>query len=218
MSGPLRSDVLRGLVELLWVLRREGFSISTAQAIDVVGIVRLVGFEDRRVLRDAIGAVVVERRRDLEHYGHVFDEFFAQGRAHPQDLWGKLRDRGFSAAELDALRQLLHGAAEQSGVSGDAMGLSALLGSESELDQILMAAGIARALAPMSSALQTGYFTHQVLDQLGVPRAASALHRIRDALRDALGDERGRALAEAMAEELARVRRRVREHVSATHS
>ncbi len=79
-----------------------------------------------------------------------------------------------------------------------------------------MAAGIARALAPMSSALQTGYFTHQVLDQLGVPRAASALHRIRDALRDALGDERGRALADAVAEELARVRRRAREHVSAT--
>jgi hypothetical protein len=218
MSGPLRSDVLRGLDELLWVLRREGFSISTAQAIDVVGIVGLVGFEDRRVLRDAIGAVVVERHRDLDHYCRVFEEFFAQGRAHPQDLWGKLRDRGFSAAELDALRQLLHGAAEQSGASGDAMGFSALLGSESELDQILMAAGIARALAPMSSALQTGYFTHQVLDQLGVPRAARALHRIRDALRDALGDERGRALAEAMAEELARVRRRAREHVSATLS
>jgi uncharacterized protein with von Willebrand factor type A (vWA) domain len=216
MSGPLRSDVLRGLDELLWVLRREGFSISTAQAIDVVGIVRLVGFEDRAALRDAVGAVVVERRSDLEHYGRVFEDFFAQGRAHPQDLWGKLRDRGFSAAELDALRQLLHGAAEQSGASGDAMGFTALLGSESELDQILMAAGIARALAPMSSALQTGYFTHQVLDKLGVPRAASALHRIRDALRDALGDERGRALAEALAEELARVRRRAREHVSAT--
>jgi uncharacterized protein with von Willebrand factor type A (vWA) domain len=216
MSGSTRGGVLRGLDELLWVLRREGFSISTAQAIDVVGIVRLVGFEDRAVLRDAVGAVVVERRADLAHYGRVFDEFFAQGRAHPQDLWGKLRDRGFSGAELDALRQLLQGAAEQSGASGDAMGFSALLGSESELDQLLMAAGIARALLPMSSALQTGYFAHQVLDQLGVPRAASALHRIRDALRDALGDERGRALAEAVAEELARVRRRAREHVEAT--
>src|SRR4051812_308872 len=171
------SDVLRGLDELLWVLRREGFSISTAQAIDVVGIVRLVGFEDRAVLRDAVGAVVVDRRADLEHFRRVFDEFFAQGRAHPQDLWGKLRDRGFTAGELDALRQLLNGAAEQSGASGDAMGFTALLGSESELDQILMAAGIARALGPMSSALQTGYFTHQVLDQIGVARAAGALHR-----------------------------------------
>jgi uncharacterized protein len=210
------SDVLRGLDELLWVLRREGFSISTAQAIDVAGIVRLVGFEDRAVLRDAVGAVVVDRRADLGHYGRVFDEFFAQGRAHPQDLWGKLRDRGFTLEELDALRQLLNGAAEQSGASGDAMGFAALMGSESELDQILMAAGVARALAPMSSALQTGYFTHQVLDQIGVARAGGALHRIRDALRDALGDERGKALADAVAEELARVRRRAREHVSAT--
>jgi hypothetical protein len=216
MSGDMRGGVLRGLDELLWVLRREGFSISTAQAIDVVGIVRLVGFEDPAVLRDAVGAVVVERRADQAHFGRVFAEFFAHGRAHPQDLWGKLRDRGFTLDELDALRQLLDGAAEQSGASGDAMGFAALLGGESELDQILMAAGIARALAPMSSALQAGYFTHQVLDQIGVPRAAGALHRIRDALRDALGDERGKALADAVGEELARVRRRAREHVSDT--
>ncbi|MEP7123299.1 MAG: VWA domain-containing protein [Byssovorax sp.] len=216
MSGSTSDGLVRGLDELLWVLRREGFSISTAQALDVVRVVRLVGFEDRGVLRDAIGAVVVDRRADQEHFGRVFEEFFSHGRAHPQDLWGKLRDRGFTLAELNALRQLLNGAAEQSGASGDAMGFAALLGSESELDQILMAAGIARALAPMSSALQTGYFTHQVLDQLGVARAASALHRIRDALRDALGDERGRALADAVAEELARVRRRAREHVSDT--
>jgi hypothetical protein len=216
MSGSAGGGLVRGLDELLWVLRREGFSISTAQALDVVRVVRLVGFEDRDVLRGAIGAVVVDRRADQEHFGRVFEEFFAHGRAHPQDLWGKLRDRGFTVAELDALRQLLNGAAEQSGASGDAMGFAALLGSESELDQILMAAGVARALAPMSSALQTGYFTHQVLDQLGVPRASSALHRIRDALRDALGDERGKALADAVAEELARVRRRAREHVSDT--
>jgi hypothetical protein len=216
MSEPTRGGLVRGLDELLWVLRREGFSISTAQALDVARVVRLVGFEDRGVLRDAIAAVVVERRADLEHFGSVFAEFFAHGRAHPQDLWGKLRDRGFTLGELDALRQLLNGAAEQSGASGDAMGFAALMGSESELDQILMAAGVARALAPMSSALQTGYFTHQVLDQLGVARASSALHRIRDALRDALGDERGKALADAVAEELARVRRRAREHVSDT--
>jgi uncharacterized protein len=208
-------SLLLALDELLWVLRREGFTVSTAQAIDAARVAALVGFDDPGALRDAIGAVVVERRADRAHYRDVFDRFFRSG-AHPGDLWGRLRERGFSDEELDALRQLLEAAAEHSGASSEASGLTALLGGESELDHLLLAAGIARALAPMTSALQTGYFAHQALEQLGVPRAASALRRLRDALREALGDDRGAALSSALAEELDRVRRRVRAHVEDT--
>ncbi len=208
--------MLRVLDELLWVLRREGFAVSTAQALDVARVVELVGFAEKSALRDGVAAVIVERRGDLGRFQQVFEDFFATGSAHPGDLWGRLRERGFSAGELDALRQLLDAAAERSGASGDAFGLVGLLGSESELDRLLLAAGIARALAPMSSALQTGFYAHKVMEQLDVPRAASALRRVRDALREALGEERGALLAAALAEELERVRRRVREHVDRT--
>jgi uncharacterized protein with von Willebrand factor type A (vWA) domain len=208
--------VIRVLDELLWVFRREGFLVSTAQALDVARVVELVGFEDKGALRDAIAAVIVERRAELPQYREVFDGFFALGAAHSGDLWGRLRDRGFSAGELDALRQLLEGAAERSGASGDAMALLGLLGSESELDRLLLAAGIARSLAPMTTPLQTGFFAHKVMEQLEIPRAASALRRIRDVLREALGEGRGEALAQALSEELVRVRRRVREHVDRT--
>lgn len=208
--------MIRVLDELLWVLRREGFAVSTAQALDVARVVELVGFAERATLRDAIAAVIVERRAELAGYRRAFDDFFAIGAAHPGDLWGRLRERGFSAAELDALRQLLDAAAERSGASGDAVGMIGLLGSESELDRLLLAAGIARTLAPMTSPLQTGFYAHKVQEQLDIPRAASALKRIRDALREALGEDRGAALGAALAEELERVRRRVREHVDRT--
>jgi len=208
--------MIRILDELLWALRREGFVVSTPQAIDALRAAVLVGFGDRVTLRDAIAAVVVERRADRDRFREAFDAFFTPDRAHAGDLWSRLRARGFDVAELAALRELLDAAAERSGVTGDAPALAGLLGAESELDHLLLAAGIARTLAPMTSPLQTGFFAQQVMDQLDLPRAATALKRIRAALREALGEERGQALAAALAEELDRARRRVRMHVERT--
>ncbi len=103
--------------------------------------------------------------------------------------------------------------AERSGATGDAAALAALTGTEGELERLLRAAGMARTLAPMTSPLQIGFFAQQMSNRLGLPRAASAMKRLRDALREALGDARGDALADAVAEELERVKRRVRDHV-----
>jgi uncharacterized protein with von Willebrand factor type A (vWA) domain len=208
--------MLRILDELLWALRREGFAVSTAQAIDAARVAALVGFADRDSLRDALAAVVVERRADRARFREAFAAFFSPDRAHAGDLWSRLRARGFADAELSALRDLLEAAAERSGAAGDATALLGLLGAESELDHLLLAAGITRALAPMQSALQAGFFAQRVMDQLGLPRAATALRRIAAALREALGDERGRALSAALSEELERARRRIRMHVERT--
>src|SRR4051812_35653368 len=131
--------MLRVLDELLWALRRDGFAVSTAQAIDAVRVVELTGFADRAVLRDALAAVVVERRADRDRFRESFDAFFASERAHAGDLWSRLRARGFEDAELSALRELLQAAAERSGATGDAPALAGILGSESELDHLLLA-------------------------------------------------------------------------------
>lgn len=208
--------MLRQLDELFWVLRREGFAISPGQAVDAVRAVDLVGFSDKAALRAALLAVIgargpAERRR----FEAVFDRFFSPDSAHAGDLWGRLRERGFSASELDALRELLEAAAARSG-PGDAAGFLAFAGAGGELDHLLLAAGIARSLAPMTSSLQVGYFAHRVMDHLRLPRVSAAIHRLKDALREALGDERGAALADALKQEIEAMKRRVRDHVEAT--
>lgn len=208
--------MLRVLDELLWALRREGFTISTAQALDAVRVARLVGFAERAVLRAALAAVIVERRADRARFVAAFDAFFAADRAHAGDLWSRLRARGFSDAEMDALRELLLAAAERSGAGGDAPALLGAVGSDAELDHLLRAASVARALAPMTSPLQAGFFAQKAMSAAGLPRAASALKRIAAALREALGENRGEALARALAEELDRARRRIRMHVERT--
>jgi hypothetical protein len=189
--------------------------VSTSQAIDAARVTELIGFEDKAALRAALLAVLVERAGDRARFEAVFDRFFAPDRAHAGDLWGRLRDRGFTRAELDALRELLEAAAERAG-PGDAEGFVAFAGSEGELDRVLLGAGIARSLDAMTSPLQVGYYAQRVMDRIGVPRIGDALRRLRDALREALGDERGAALASALKEELDSMRRRVREHVETT--
>jgi uncharacterized protein with von Willebrand factor type A (vWA) domain len=206
--------LIRSIDELLWVLRREGFPVSTARALDALRACELVGFEDRETLRGALAAVIVERAADRARFREVFDRFFTKGRAHAGDFWGRLRERGFSASELEALRELFEAAAQRGG-PGDAAGLLALAGTEGDLDQLLAAAGVARALAPMHSPLQVGFYTQAVADRVGVPRIGSALRRLRSALRESLGEDRGSALADALAAELEAMRRRIREHVEA---
>ncbi len=210
--------MLRVLDELLWALRRDGFTLSTAQALDAVRVVELLGLGDQAALRAGIGAVVLERAADRARFEAAFDRFFSPARAHPGDLWARLAERGFAPHELEALRDLLEAAAERTRGPGGAAGFLALMGTEAELDAILAAARIARALEPLASPLQIGFFAHRVADRLGIPRVASATRRLRDALREALGEERGGALGDALGAELEELRRRTRRHVEETLS
>lgn len=203
--------MLRVLDEFLWVLRRDGLLVSTAQAIDAARVCALVGFSDRRMLRDGLSTVLATNKRELALFGDCFDRFFSSARSHPGNLWSRLAARGFRDEELAVLREVLDAAAQRS--SGDAAGMLAFAGDASELDQLLSAAGIARVLAPMSSSLQVGYFAQEANKRLGLSALGSALVRMRDVLREALGDERGAELAAALREELDAMKRRVRTHV-----
>lgn len=205
--------MLRLLDEFFWVLRREGFEISPAAALLAVQAAALVGFEDRNAFQGALLCALVERAQDRRRFIASFDRFFSRGRAHASDFWGRLRDRGFHDAELLALRELLDAASERRG-PGEMQGVLAFAGEESELDHLLMRAGIARLLAPMQSPLQVGFYTQRLYEQLGIPKIGGALRRIRQALREALGAERGEALSDALGDELEAMRHRIRAHVS----
>src|ERR1700689_3686519 len=101
--------LVRVLDELVWSVRRAGFVVSTAQAIDVVRAVVAVGLEHGDRVREAIAAVVVQRASERPRFDAELDAFFsADGRARRgATLWERLADAGFAPAELDATRGLL---------------------------------------------------------------------------------------------------------------
>jgi len=206
--------LVRVFDELLWRLRREGFDLSTAQAIDALRVVRAVGIERRADVREGIAAVVLQRARDRARFDAVFDDFFAPDAAPGRrTLWERLAAQGFAAGEIDALR----GALEQLAASAaaGATSLATLLGGGAELDRLLAMSGIARAI-DAHGGLQLGFQTHRILGQLGAGRARHALAGLRALLVDALG-ARGEALADALARELDRTDDDVRAHVRGLH-
>jgi uncharacterized protein with von Willebrand factor type A (vWA) domain len=195
----------RVLDELLWTLRREGLAISTAQALDVARASALVGFVDRERFRETLGACLVTRKSDRARFDRGFDAYFA---AEPSsDLWSRLAARGFSTEELAALRAAF---ADWRATTEGAQSV-AFFERGSELEHLLRMAGVARAVAGVSSDLQLGFATHRALARAGLPRARQRLSALRTVLRDALG-ERGELLTDALIQELDQAENDVRTH------
>src|SRR4051812_15654601 len=119
--------------DFLWTLRREGFAISTPQAIDAARAAAEVGFHDKSALRDAIGCVVVDSAERRERYHRLFEEYFVQRTSSQSELGHRLLSQGFNRTELAALRELLREFLAPQG----SRRLRALLSGGSALDHLL---------------------------------------------------------------------------------
>jgi uncharacterized protein with von Willebrand factor type A (vWA) domain len=201
--------MLQLLDQFLWVLRREGFTLSTAQAIDAARAAREVGVADRMLLCDAIACVVVDDPKQRARYDELFDEFFSLHARRQQDLPTRLLAQGFSRAELAALRELLGDYLSPEGRAR----LRALLSGGTDLDHLLASEDVKKQLARLNGPLQKGFFTHQLMEQLGIERARTALDFLKEGLLESLDPERAEELVRALLRELERSEKRVRERV-----
>ena len=201
--------MLEVLDNFLWVLRREGFTLSTAQAIDAARAAREVGLADRMLLREALACVVVDTAEQRPKYDALFDEFFSLEIRPQPDLPARLLAQGFSRKELAALRELLGDFLSHEGRAR----LRALLSGGSELDHLLASEAVQKHLVRINGPLQKGFFTHQLIEALGIERARSALDFLREALTESLDPARAAELVKALLRELERSERRVRERV-----
>lgn len=206
MSAP------RGLVavldELLWALRRAGFTIATSQAIDAAIATELVGVDDPDRWMAALGAIVVKDPSRLPRFEAEFRRFFLGPRDH-RSLWERLGARGFSAAELDELRAVL----EVVGRGRDFAPLGVLLDRGADLDRLLSLPPVAQDLAGLDDPAQIGFSTHKITQRLGLARAHAELSLLRPRLVDAFGEARADQLLAALKRELEASGEEVRRHV-----
>src|SRR5207302_9030958 len=113
-------------------------------------------------------------------------------------LWERLAAGGISADEIGVVRELL----DALGVARPDAALAPLVHRGAELDRLLQLAGSARLLDGMQSPLQTGFFTHRLLEHVGTWRADDELAALRVRLVDALGEERADAIVAALRREV----------------
>lgn len=199
------------LDELLWRLRRAGFEISTAQAIDVARAVLAVGLGDPIGVRRAIASIVVARSVDRPRYEAVVADFFSRSASPSGSLLQRLRQSGFEENELAVLQ---HCVAVLGGQGYSTLG--AVLSDGAELDRILVESGAAGRI-DAESELLLGFETHRLLGHAQLDRSGGALQRLRSQLRSILG-ARGEALADAVGVELERMREEVRSFVRGLHA
>ncbi|WP_326536416.1 vWA domain-containing protein [Pseudorhodoferax sp.] len=143
-------SVLAGFVR---ALRAAGAEASTAETIDAARALALVGYADRAGLKAALGLVLAKSEDEKQIHDQVFDLYFGrpQAAATEQPAAPQLRT---GDAQVDALLALAQPG--PGGQGGDALAAA--------LERAATSAGVDE----IRFATQTGYYTRQTLDALGI--------------------------------------------------
>ena len=202
------------LLEFIELLRKNGARVSTAETLDALQAAAVVSLDDREALRSALACTLAKRATDRELFEELFALYFHER--------GSVLDGGEDSPLAEALRR--------SGVSEDEIArITALLADEASRMQPLMRAamGLRRGqieallrLAQvkvdwdrLTSPLQVGYFTQQVLDGLGFNDAYEEAGNLAQRLSRAVGQERADQLAGFVDQNLRKLRTSARAQV-----
>jgi uncharacterized protein with von Willebrand factor type A (vWA) domain len=206
--------LVRVVDELVWALRREGFDLAPAQAIQLARAVQTVGFDDMRDLREALAIVVGPPAGERARFDAVVAGFFTLTSPARASLWVRLRSEGFTEDELASLRDALQRLSLDS--PSDAALAERVFAGGADLDFGVVSSGIAGAI-DASSSPQLGYLLHRLLRAAGIDAARAALPALRSRLVSDVG-QRGVALADALRREVDRADEFLRALVRRTHA
>ncbi len=137
------------LVRFLTTLRASGVRISVAEELDAMLVAEVVGYQDRILLRDALGLTVAKSIEEKEIYGVCFDDFFNR----------------------EELREMLAGDREEEGKTGEeknlnTMGQMLLDGDRTGLLLAIEMAGNQVGISQIRLFTQINLYTERILEQM----------------------------------------------------
>lgn len=154
-------------------LRAAGADASTAEAIDAARVVGLVGYGDRRLLKDSLGLVLAKSELEKALHDQVFELYFkapaAADPASAAEADGAQQADGTGDVALDALLLLL--LTDPGGDGGAAPG-SVL---NPALNIALQQAARAAAVDDIRFAWQAPFLARRMLEQMGIATLESRL-------------------------------------------
>jgi uncharacterized protein with von Willebrand factor type A (vWA) domain len=210
--------MLPRLLEFFGLLRANGVRVSTAETLDALRAVDVVGVEEPQALAGALEATLVKRGSDAEVFRELFDLYFfrqgdfarrALGEKGAVPLVDELMAKGLSEEEIEALLAILADeAARMSPTARMGMGMR-----RGHIEALIRMAGVQIDLGRLTNPLQVGFYTQQLLERLEFRRAEGEIAALRGRLERALGPERAQAIAGLLGENLGRLRQAVRRYV-----
>jgi len=187
MSARTLSDFIRAL-------RASDVRVSTGEAIDAAGAMKLVGFSDKTLLRDTLGIVLAKSPDEKETHDHLFDLFFRREFNPPSD------------AESD-------GVESSAGEDGDGEASADLQSLSESGDEAAIAMALEKAaeevsLADIRFSTQASFYAQKMLKAMGGDALQQRLVEELQA-HTPEGEEAAKALMAARADMLARSREHV---------
>ncbi|MGB3865409.1 MAG: VWA domain-containing protein [Xanthobacteraceae bacterium] len=191
--------------------RGAGVHVSPAESIDAMRAVAVIGFSDRRVLRDTLLVTLAKSEEEKRALGDCFDLFFEPPAVAAPPPEADADDSESEADGESSPGEMPSAGSQPSGGGGasdsDLGPLAQMLLAQ---DRNALAAAMAQAASAASLSdiryfTQRGIFTSRVLDALGIARLRDDLDRL---------TETSPALAERLAAATEALREAVRETVS----
>lgn len=203
--------MLAKLQEFVALLRKNSVRTSTAELLDAVRAVEIVGLADPLQLRAALSATLIKRQEDQDAFSDLFDLFFFRPGQFLKDaeeapLLAALRAEGLSEDEVERVLALIADeAARMDPTARMAMGLR-----RGGMESLLRMTGLRIDFGRLVNPLQIGFFTQQVLEQLKFRAAEMELRALGQRLLPALGEERAEQVMRLVHDNLGKLRSAVR--------
>ena len=182
--------MLNQIQEFVALLRKNGVPASTAELLDAVSALSLVGMDDPQLVRAVLKTCLVKRAEDESRFDDLFGLFFFRAAdllssSPDAPLAVALAQAGFSEEQIErAMAALATEAARLDPTARLGLGLRRV-----GLDLLLRLSGLRIDVSRMQSSLQIGYFTQGLIDQLGFRQAESELRGLMNRLSPELGPE-----------------------------
>jgi uncharacterized protein with von Willebrand factor type A (vWA) domain len=190
------------LLDFIQSLRQHQVRVSTAESLDAMRTLALIGYDNRTLLQDALSLVLAKSPSEKTIFLAVFDLYFSGNRFKPHSP-SQVPDKKLATAPADEQEPLIAS-------SEPASELGQLLMQSSPLT---IAAAIARAataseLSNMRHFTQRGQYSHRLMQQLGNEHLISELNQLRNT-----SDDRAQARYRELESRQQHLREQVRQFV-----
>ncbi|HEY4440927.1 MAG TPA: VWA domain-containing protein [Candidatus Elarobacter sp.] len=149
------------MVGFLQAARRAGLRVSVAESLDALRTVETVGYDDRALLKDALGLTIAKSADEKRLFDLCFERYF--NRDGVFDLPPPPADDTLDDPLLSGLARML------------------LSGDRAALTDALERAGIAAGVSDIRLFTQTGGFVQRILERLGGEGLGRDIERLREA-------------------------------------
>lgn len=209
--------MLAQVLAFVRLCRSNGLRVSTAEVLDAVRALKLVGLAEPDTLEATLRATLVKRHADERIFDELFALFFfrrgqflAQAKAEGgAPLVDALEAQGFSGEQLEHLLAIIADeAARMQPVARAGVGLR-----RTELEGLIRLAGLRVDFDRLQNPLQIGFFTQQLLEQLDFSGAVSEVTALEAKLAKKLGDALAKKIVRAALDNLEALKRKVRSYV-----